>query len=555
MSRKLFLLYFLLLFSVQIAFSQVVKNEKDEEIKKEAAAFLSETAVDVGNLRTLENRISFAAEIANLMWFQDEKEAQSMFQKVIVDFRQLLTQIDSQFTAQDGAKNEDGDLTDDSPNSQRKLQRKFMKAVSVRQQVALSIAEHDPQMAYDFFTGTAQVVTNPQLRTQFADSDGYFELKLIYAIAEKDVDRALAGGRKRLEKGFSFELIGLLKKIYEKDADKGITFGEEIVSKLKSGSSKAIDFYLISSLLSAGEESLAKTKDKIGKKPMLSEQSMREIAELMAQEILKRNETDSFDVSGYVSQIEKYTPARAVQIRQKFAAKNNSRKDVNTIASSENDLSVMPTSENVENQEDYFKEVQNLGGKKISNEEKDKIVEKSRKMISQIKSREQKVAALSFLAVQVSALGDKELAAEIMNEARSLVNLQPKNYKDYLLVWILASSYAAADADKAFPILEDAIFRLNDTISAFIKVGEFIDVDEEIIEGEEVQVGSFGGSMTREMLGALGASNPTIRALAMTDFARTKALTNKFDRPEVRILAKMLVLRAVLGDKKVVAEN
>ena len=38
-------------------------------------------------------------------------------------------------------------------------------------------------------------------------------------------------------------------------------------------------------------------------------------------------------------------------------------------------------------------------------------------------------------------------------------------------------------------------------------------------------------------------------AVLIADFGKTKTLTTKFDRPEVRILAKMLILRAVLGDK------
>jgi hypothetical protein len=565
MSRNLFLLFILLVLTAQIAFAQTIKTDnKDEELKKEALVFLRETAVDVGNLRTLENRISFSAEIANLMWFQDEREAQTLFQKVINDFRQLMTQIDAQYTAQANAPKEEDGLFDDSSTSDRKLQRKFGKAISVRQQIALSIAEHDPQMAYDFFTGTAQVVTNPQLLAQIADSDQYFELKLIFALADKDADKALEGGRKRLAKGFSFELIDLLRKIYNKDADKGITFGEEIVAKVKTENSKSINLYLLNSLLGAGEENLEKIKSKPGKKPMLSEQSMREIADLMAQEIMKRDEKDVAEVTSYIPRVEKYSPSRGVLIRQKFKIPNTDRKntdnkrEVYTIATVENDAMVMPSSvksESSENQEAIFRDTLSLGNTKLSKEEREKLIKESREKITKIKSREQKLIALSFLAGQISLAGDKELASEIMNEARGLVNLQPKNYRDFLLVWMLASGYAMADADKAFPLLEDAISRLNETISAFIKIGEFIDVDEEIIEGDEVQLGSFGGSMTREMLGALGASNPMLRGLAAADFARTKALTNRFDRLEVRILAKMLVLRAVLGDKKVVAEN
>jgi hypothetical protein len=42
-------------------------------------------------------------------------------------------------------------------------------------------------------------------------------------------------------------------------------------------------------------------------------------------------------------------------------------------------------------------------------------------------------------------------------------------------------------------------------------------------------------------------AEPTLQNLAKADFAKTRAVVNTFDRPEVRILAKMLVLRAVLA--------
>lgn len=76
-----------------------------------------------------------------------------------------------------------------------------------------------------------------------------------------------------------------------------------------------------------------------------------------------------------------------------------------------------------------------------------------------------------------------------------------------------------------------------------------MDVSGEIIEDGELQVGVFGGSMVKELTRNLGQSDAAITNLVRADFARTKSLTNKFDRVEVRILAKMLVLRAVLGEK------
>lgn len=92
-----------------------------------------------------------------------------------------------------------------------------------------------------------------------------------------------------------------------------------------------------------------------------------------------------------------------------------------------------------------------------------------------------------------------------------------------------------------------SIFRLNETIAAFVKAAEFIDTSSEIIVEGELQLGSFGGEITRGLLRSLGALVATVLHLAKADFARTKAMTNKFDRQEIRILAKMNVLRGVLG--------
>ncbi|MGB7209906.1 MAG: hypothetical protein WBD27_14690, partial [Pyrinomonadaceae bacterium] len=155
----------------------------------------------------------------------------------------------------------------------------------------------------------------------------------------------------------------------------------------------------------------------------------------------------------------------------------------------------------------------------------------------------------------VAKMGDKELASEIMKDAQNLINPSPRNYQDFLLSLMLASGYAEADPDKAFPLLEDTIMRANETLSAFVKVGEFIDVAGEMIDEGEVQVGAFGGQMVRGLTSELGTAETTLRTLARADFTKTKNLTNRFDRSEVRILAKMMILRALLGEKEKAADE
>jgi hypothetical protein len=196
--------------------------------------------------------------------------------------------------------------------------------------------------------------------------------------------------------------------------------------------------------------------------------------------------------------------------------------------------------------------VQKLTSKDLPKEEREKIIAQARKIIFQTPGRDKKIMGLSMLATQVSKMGDKSLAAEIMRDAESMVNPAPKNYQDFMLTWMLASGYATADPDKAFPLLEETIGRANDTLAAFIKVGEFMDVAEEMIQDGEVQVGAFGGQMVRGLTTELGMADSTIQVLANADFGKTKSLTNRFDRAEIRILAKMMVLRAVLDPKKAV---
>jgi hypothetical protein len=198
-----------------------------------------------------------------------------------------------------------------------------------------------------------------------------------------------------------------------------------------------------------------------------------------------------------------------------------------------------------------MEDIKEIGSKPLSPEDRQKVISQARGIIARTPGKEKKIMALNLLAVQVMRAGDKDLAAEIMNDAERFVNPQPKHYRDFLLSLMVASGYAETDPEKAFPILQDSILRVNETIAAAVKVAEFMDPSAELVVDGEVQVGSFGGSMVREITKDLGMASVTIRALAKKDFERTRGLTNNFDRTEVRVLAKMMVLRAVLGDRAV----
>lgn len=551
------------------------KTPDPEALKKDAVAFLRETMADVNNLRTLENRLSFSAELAGLMWFHDEKEARSLYLTAFTNFRELLLQYDHQMNSL-GSGDEEGsdeiyrytgslftDITD-----RARLIRKFQTALQVRQQIAMSLAEHDPDLAYQFYFDSVMAVSNPYFQKQASGRDTYFENELVSEIAKTNAAKATQLARKSIEDGLTYTHVDLLRKIHGKDPEKGAELAVAMLGKVKTEMDDE-KLWIVHSFLSMAGESFEGSLKEGGKKAMLTRNELRDLADVLAQAILNGDkENENFAGIGYADIIEKYNPGRATQIRAKYrnlsagprsrnsnvvTTPSNSMNAAARAANSSLTTSVRAEAERLErerSEKEFSENIEKLGNKQLPKEEREKIVGQARRILHASPGRDKKILGLSALAAQVARAGDKDLAAEIMREAHALVNPMPKNYQDLLLTWMLASGYAESDPARAFPLLEDTIMRVNDTLAAFIKVGEFIDVAGEMIEEGEVQVGAFGGSMIRGLTSELGMADATLRTLAKADFRKTRDLTSRFDRSEVRILAKMMILRAVLGEKK-----
>ena len=579
MSRIIAVLTFLLILSIA-SFSQAVSEKNASEdaqlkLRKDAVAFLRETLSDVNGMRSLENRISFTAEMAALMWFYDESEGRAMYTGAIGDFRDLLGRYESQMnslgvTVTD-ADTRPGPLTFMvEPTESARILKKFQVALGVGQQIAISLAEHDPELAFRFYYDSISTISNPEFRKQAENASEYFETQLLTMIAETNASKAAQLAAKSVNKSVTYAHVELLKKIHKKDAGKGADFGAVLAGRLKT--SKKLDssnLYVLRSLIEFGGETLEESRKPSGKRAVYTDTELRDLVEVLAQAILNRGEDDDGYGAGgqHLDVIQKYSPGRAAQIRAKFkiAASNSNGTNASlngmapppppmrTSANSNANVSRRDHErmENEDREKKLFEDVEKLREAKLPKEERNKIVAESRKIIAQVQGRDKKVGALSALAAQVASAGDKELAGEIMKDAEALVNPAPKNYQDFLLSWMLASGYASSNPEKAFPILEETIGRANDTLAAFIKIGEFIDVAEEMVVDGEVQVGAFGGQMVRGLTRELNIADGTIAVLANADFAKTKALTNRFDRAEIRVLAKMMVLRAVLKPKDV----
>ncbi len=555
--------------------TETPKTEENEKLRKDAVDFLRETVADINNMRSLENRISFGAEIASLMWFNDEKEARQMYQGVDADFRSLLLQFDGQMNEATAKDNDDDPATDETADKAQ-LMRKFQTALMIRRQISLSLAEHEPDMAMSFYYDSTAAITNPEFRKSTAQRDLAFEVQLMTMVASTNAAKAAEYGAKSLDSGVNFQHIELLKKIYAKDADKGADFAAAIVSHIKSNKLEGTEESVVNAFIEFGEETAKKGKPG-GKKPLMEMQDYRALAEILAVAALQAESAPDM-ASGSADIIAKYAPSRSAQLKAKFKKQSTNPTvigpdtplpDVSPVVEvSKNPVTSgnaviapygMTTAEerkakaleeraNAEMK--LIEDIQKLDSKSLPKEDRDKTVAQARKHIARTPDKNKRLESLCMLAAKVAKAGDKESAAEIMKDAEALVNPQPKNYMEFLRTWVLITAYAETDPQRAYPILTDTVVKLNDTITAFVRAAEFLDTNGEIIDDGEIQVGQFGGSMIQGLTGELNIAAPTLQHLAKADFSKLKAVTNSFDRPEVRVLAKMMVLRAILGKKQ-----
>jgi hypothetical protein len=572
MFRTISLLIAVLIFPI-LVFSQTIDDpdlSPAERLERDAVQMLRETQTDVEGLRLPENRISFSSELASLMWFHDEDEARRVYATVINDFRQLLSTYDSQMN-QYGVKPIDesessGPFFFGEPSERQKVERKFRTAINVRQSIATSMAEHDPELALNFFYDSLNSVSNTDLRKQMEVGDKSFEQRLLQQVAMIDPEKAALIAKKTLERGFNQQHIDALKKLYDKDADKAVDLGSSLLSRIKSEKLDTLDLAATSELLKFGTKTFDNSRTTTGKRAVYSDSELRELADVLAQAVLARSSTSGISFANYAREVERFQPGRAIQIRAKVQNRpaaqtrpapprvltpvGNGYGPPNANSSPAAAAAAAASAQREQSEKKMFDDIAKIGGGKLTADQRNKIIQQARTAIMTMPGRDKRVMGLCTLAAQVAKSGDKELAADLMRDALSMVSLQPKNYQDFMLTWMLATGYASVDPDKAFPILEEVVSRGNDLIEALVRLGEFIDVTEEIISDGEFQVGAFGGGMVREITKNLSMADSTIQLLSKANFQKLKDLTNRFGRPEVRVLAKVMVLRALLDVKK-----
>ena len=166
---------------------------------------------------------------------------------------------------------------------------------------------------------------------------------------------------------------------------------------------------------------------------------------------------------------------------------------------------------------------------------------KLRRKLAALPSDSDRVVTLVDLAT-AAAKNDPKLALTLLDDARNIVNKRANKYQDFRDQLKVAEALAGLDLKQSFGLLESGIAQLNELLAASAVVNGF---EAEVFrEGElPLQGGSELGNMVARYGWELGS-------LARVDFDHARMAADKFQLPESRLLAKLLIAQRVLGGEQ-----
>ncbi len=548
--------------------------EKKEAIEKKALLLVDEIIKEITSLKLPENRIRMFALTADALWEKDEKRARVLFKQAINEFAGII-EISTPRTS--------------NPIRESQVAMAIQYRGQLRQEVLQLIASRSPSLARDFLRTTKR--SSPMAEPYIENEEIQWELYLASQVVASEPRQALEIAEESLEKEISQELVSLYFKLKAKDGEAAEKLLSGIMKKLRatdfSTDLVSADFTLF--LLQTGIHPYAKAQ------PQLDERIIRELVDLLAVAALReRPDSQASDneynggagpvllmrLQSIMGDVEKYAPARAAALKKKIGELNKKiRPDQRALQELEEamvsgDVETMVNAANKSPEEYREKIYQQAAQKAIEEGDTDR----ARQIISEHISEPQRTSLLSdvdrrtvwreagrgklndvkrllseaqpedranlLVQMATAAIGkaDKKAVMEMLEEARSLLGDQANDSSELNTLLEIARNYARIDPVKSFEIIEPIVDHLN-TLVAAASILDGFEYGRNFREGELI---SQGPSVLFSLV--FQCAKDTTE-LARADFDRAKAIADRFQRNEVRLMARLYVAQGVLSSR------
>jgi hypothetical protein len=568
----------------QVQESKEEQQKAQQELERKALAMLDATLESAQTLRLPENRAMVQSNVADLIWTRDEKRARNLFRDSMTAIGDSLNNISAQYHRFDSS---------------------YWMLMEMRRQTLQTIARRDPQLALDLLHATRPASSGEDTKSKAGGQDQELALEqgIAYQVALNDPKQALQLAQESLAKGVSYTLISLLMRLQQKDAEAATRLAVDIIKKLQTESTtrNREAGYVAQALLSQvvqprqGEPVLsagsAQAPEKI--KPLkLDEQAMHDLADVVVTMAMNGSSLDLgyvMNLQPLLPELEKRVPERAIQLRKKIAEANKSMEpeakewmratrlmrdgtpdEVLEAASkaapeTRNGLYMMAAMKFAE--AGNSERARQILNDNVNGPERDQLLaqidrqlmaqaveqgkmDEAKQLASRLRSKEARATELAYLAVSVSAKGDRKTALQLMTEAQNLVNRQPDNQEQLNALIQITRAYTLIEPARAFEIVEPIIDQANEMLAAAALLEKFGagrmsgGPGEGLFKKGELLLNP--GFISIERIG--NQYGKGLAALARADFDHTKALADRFQRNEARILARILIAQSILSD-------
>ncbi|HET8782264.1 MAG TPA: hypothetical protein VFM63_07595 [Pyrinomonadaceae bacterium] len=552
---------------------------EQKEFEKKTLALLNDTAAAAWGLKLPENRLFVMTEAAELLWSYDEKRARTLYW----DAANTLNLISA------ALRNTDKKI---SPEERTKLLQSYFTTFELRQKLVLQAARRDPQLAMELLRATRQPPPPRNIVQEFPfPDDVQIEQGIAGEIAARDPAQALQLARQSLAKGVTVELLSLWHRLNQQDSEKGTQFANDIIAKLRTlnlandfnATIVAIQLLHSSRPLDDQQSRMVISGFPSSKRLVIEEEQRRGLVELLVNTALGASSSAELimHLPQVMPEIEAFFPERRAAIDRKMEGFRQNMSDGRRIEGELNAVVGTGTPEEIlrraatasdddrqmlhhqaalaavsRGNTDSFRESLN---KEISSEKERnnlidflditevhtavglKQLDRLQQLVPKIRGKAQRAEAMGELAFMLKEKGQNEEAAAMLDEAVTLVktDLTDEQHTNALLTLMFV--YAVIDPPKAFALAERAVDRANRQVAMLLLLDKVLKTVS--VKKNEIVLEQPGLLPIDYLVFKYGRG---VSALAKADFNRTRALAERFERTELRLMAQLIMLKGML---------
>jgi uncharacterized protein YpiB (UPF0302 family) len=569
------------------ATDQELKSNKNLEVAKaKGIALLTEIESTIPQIKSPRTRIEAQLKAAELLWEVDEKRAAKFMADAMAGIKEFLATADvgsEQYTQQ------------------------YLGMSQLREEVIRILSERDPDAALSFLQSTtprySPMAANPRdLRAQ----ETGLELGIANQIIQKDPNRAMQIARRSLKTGYSPSLVGTVSQLAQKNPELASELVHEIAGKLLNEEKLSKDpdaAVLAISLLKSFHTPPDSIQIIIGRRPspfrsgLLSEDEYKQLLQKAAGEVMSytpssgrmyTREAIANLLSGLQSlgaELDKViTGGKAAIEKKSTEVMGVNNMNFNPLQEYQNAIGNNPVeaalesiekapaeyreqlyiqlayreanngdfararqiiNDNVTNPLQQRQVLTNLEQQETSQAVGKGKIEEALRNVSGLKTPRERATQLVQILGQIGPGRKRATALSLLEQARGMLSPSPQaqDAQQMYALFELSRAFARYDSKRSFEILEPLIDQFNDICAAARTLQgfgvEYFDEDDEL----NFQEGNGVENTVSQISNVLGS-------LALTNFDRAKATTEKLHLPEVRLKVYLEIAQQTIAGGK-----